>query len=147
MNEHGDRLPVALDPRDRSLGARGRELEGVSGNVDVGRALGKPVADLERRIAERTRERVAKRPRPRLAELDDEVGHLCPLPGPAEETGEEADRQGHERRFVRQERGVLRFRGRHGEPHDRVPRQDGSEEGGRRNAARRSRRSRPAARR
>src|SRR5205823_3393017 len=124
-------LPVTLDPRGSSSGARGGELEGVSGIVGVGTALGKPVAELERWIPERPRERVAKRPRPCLPELDDEVGYLCPLPRPAEQPDEEADRQGHERRFVRQERGVLRVRGRNGEPHERIGRQDGSKEGGR----------------
>ena len=72
VHQHRDRLAVSLHGRDLTVRPLRRQRERPSLRVDV--ALAEPVADLERRIAERPGERVAQRSGARLAQVDDEVG-------------------------------------------------------------------------
>ena len=80
VNERRHRLAVALDPRDAAGAIQDGERERTPRGFDVGRDLGRASSRPRGRIAQATRERIANRPGPRLADLDYEVGHDRGIP-------------------------------------------------------------------
>ena len=109
VDERGERPAVALDERHRPRRARARQLDARTVGVDV--AAVEPVADLQRRVAERAGERVAQRAGRHVAQLDDEVGDRRPLPRAAEEPGEQSGGDDHEPGLVREQTGLVRVAG------------------------------------
>ena len=83
VDQDGD-LPAALvDRRQSTLRIGRRQLDRPARLVHVAVLFAKPVADDERRIAERPREPVAQRAGSRrLTQVDHEPGHRRPVPTP-----------------------------------------------------------------
>ncbi len=99
VDDRGDPPTAAIDPRDRAVSIGIRQLDREPFDVDVVGRLRKPVGDLERVVAERTRQALAQ---PaglrRLTELDDQVGDAEPRQPAAEQPDEEAQRHAPEGR-------------------------------------------------
>ncbi len=109
MQKGGDALAVVLDER-RGMGAsRDRLGHRAALLVHPRLALGRPVGEAERRVAERVGERVPERPA--VAESDDEIGDPGALEARAEDPCEERDRHQRERRecgqLDRESQGLL----------------------------------------
>ena len=78
VHEHRHLGAVALDAREVAPATGVRQVDRQSGGIDV--AAVDAVGDVERRVAERVRQRVAHIARARLAEVDDEVDDAGALP-------------------------------------------------------------------
>ena len=92
MHERGDGLAAALDDRRRTVGLGRRQLYGSSLAVDVPRASGKPVGELERGVAERTRQRRAQIGRHlSVAQLHDQVSDRPPSEPALQQHGQDRD--------------------------------------------------------
>ena len=71
VDERGDHVTVAVDGCDRPVAAAGRQDDPIAVPVDVRVLLGQPVSHHERRIAERSCQRLLQRAaahRPQVAE-------------------------------------------------------------------------------
>jgi hypothetical protein len=79
VDERCHLLPVAFQTSDAPSRIPDGEVGRLPGGVDVDAARQR-VGDLERRIAERARERIPQYSRPLLAELDDKIGQGRALP-------------------------------------------------------------------
>ena len=127
VNEHCDLFAVAFD--SRHLPRRiGRQALRQTGRVDVPAV--EPIGDLERRVAERLRERVANRPSPGLAEVHDEVRDRGPLPRTPPCAVREVDGDAAERGLVCEQRRVARACRVRGEVHGRDDAEDGDKDAG-----------------
>jgi hypothetical protein len=92
VDQQRDRAAALIDRRADPARARGRRREGIAALVDPLRALGQPVRQLQRRVAEGVGERGAQRAAAAGAEARDEVadgrgrGHSA-----AQQAGEEGE--------------------------------------------------------
>ena len=107
VDEGGDTSAVVLEDGDGASFARGH-VERAPAGIDVALVRGQPESELERRIAERTGDRVADVVGSReRAELHDQIGDTGALQAGAQETDEERDRDGREGPTGPGERRVL----------------------------------------
>ena len=109
MNEYGERTAIPLDRGDGTRRTRFGQLDPLARTVHVRTGFGQPVADPQRRVAERASERVSQRARRDVAELDHQVRHGRALPRRSQQPDEQADRDGDERRLVREEEPLVRL--------------------------------------
>jgi hypothetical protein len=126
MHQHSDRLAVLIDTGELAFRPLRRQRKRPPLRVDI--AAIEPVADLERRVTERLRERVAQSAGARLAEIDDEVRNLRPRPRLHDEPNQERDCQRAQCGLVDQQRCVRQLRGGESEAGGRRAHYDGTDE-------------------
>ena len=101
-----DRLAVALDRRACPPRIVRRQLHRMAGGVDVAAALGQPVGEAERRVAEGVGQRVAQVPPPAVAFA--ELGHQAPDPvGALDVASQQAGEEGERNRGEHEEARVV----------------------------------------
>ena len=92
VNQSREALSVVLEHGHRPPGLA-FQVERVSVGVDVAPVLREPEGELERRVAERSRDRVADlRGRRQRSKLDDQLGHGRAVQSRAQKAGEERER-------------------------------------------------------
>jgi hypothetical protein len=115
VDERSDRVVGTAEPRHRPARSRSRQRDGQAARVHVALPLGQPERELERRVAEGPRQRVAHRSRRRPLQLDDEAGDRAVNAVPPEEPDRKRDRDRERRGGHDPEPGRMRPRV------DRVP--------------------------
>ena len=117
MDQYGDAFAPAGHRRDCSPGGRAGKRKRSSAFIDV--PVTEPVAQLQRRIAERARDPITQRDRFRQApEIDDKPRHGRLRPVAAQKVGEQAAGNRRQHRLVCQQRGLGGIQSR--EPRDRA---------------------------
>ena len=102
MDEDGDPPAVIVDRSQSTLRIGRRQLDGPAGLVHVAVLFAKPVADDERRVAERPRQPVAQRAGGfGLSEVNHEPRHSRLRPPAPEQVCEQAHRDEADDRVVR----------------------------------------------
>jgi hypothetical protein len=104
VNQGGDRLALALHDGHRAARTGVGQGEHAALGVDEPRPVRQPVADLERRVAERPSQLPAKRARPCLAQFDDQVGHGRLLPWADQQTRQQIAGKHAERHLIHKQR-------------------------------------------
>jgi hypothetical protein len=92
---------------DRAAGIRSRQLERPPARIDVGAAVGQPKRKLERRVAERPRERFSCGSGRRPLELDYEVGNRRTRCATPEQTESQRERNRHDGEIADPEPGCV----------------------------------------
>src|SRR3954454_20758773 len=93
MEQRRDVFALPVDQCRRTSTAKVADVEGTAVDIGIGGELGQPIREVERRISQRARERVAQIGRRKIStQLDDEVAERGPSQTSLKEAAQEHDR-------------------------------------------------------